>query len=263
MNVGIIKKTFWERRKSTFFWILGLFTMSLWMTQLFESIGSNYDQILEEVPPTFEAILGEISQIGTPEGFLGIELYSIFLPIALCILTIGMGAGMIGKEEENGTLELLLASPLSRRQIFMQKVAGMKIISAAVTFSVWVAIALGTLLFPFDISLVNVLYATLSCWLLALLFGFLALTIQQFTKGRGTAIGLSAAILAISFFANTFGEIIESIEFIQYISPMHYYNGQNILVDGFSMRDFALLAAGSVYLYAISMERFANRDTGV
>ena len=45
------------------------------------------------------------------------------VPLLLMIAAIGAGAGAIAGEEERGTLELLLANPLSRRRLVLEKTA--------------------------------------------------------------------------------------------------------------------------------------------
>ena len=47
-------------------------------------------------------------------GYLGSELFSFMVPLLLLVAAIGAGARAIAGEEERGTLDLLLANPLSR-----------------------------------------------------------------------------------------------------------------------------------------------------
>ena len=58
-------------------------------------------------------------------GYLGSELFSFMVPLLLLIAAVGAGARAIAGEEERGTLDLLLANPVSRRRLVLEKLAAL------------------------------------------------------------------------------------------------------------------------------------------
>ena len=66
-----------------------------------------------EMPAALEGFLGGLS-ISTPEGFLTSEYFS-WVPILLIVYAVIQGTGAIAGEESAGTMDLLLAQPVSRR----------------------------------------------------------------------------------------------------------------------------------------------------
>ena len=57
---------------------------------------------------------GELD-LASPAGYLNSQIYALLAPLLLLIFSIGGGAGAVAGEEERGTLDLLLAHPVRRR----------------------------------------------------------------------------------------------------------------------------------------------------
>ena len=110
-----------ERSKGSFIWATCIFFMTLFIVGLFESVADSYSEISDVFSKEIQAFIGDVTIINTPAGWLAIELYELILPLMLIIIAIGFGSSAIGTEEDSSTLELLLASPVSRSTILFQK----------------------------------------------------------------------------------------------------------------------------------------------
>jgi len=121
-----------DRRKSLTIWTVALSLLTMLIIAMYDSVGREAAQLFEN--SNFTAFFGGDVDTSSPAGWLGFELYAIFLPICLAIITIGIGASTIGSEEESGTLELLLASPINRSRIIIEK--AMMLITVAVIIPV-------------------------------------------------------------------------------------------------------------------------------
>lgn len=75
------------------------------------------NKLLESYPKELTALIGHVGDITSPEGFLRAEVFSFLLPLLLLIFAIGFGARSIAGEEEEKTLDLVLATPISRLQL--------------------------------------------------------------------------------------------------------------------------------------------------
>lgn len=260
---SIFLNTLLNSRKSILFWILGMAVMTLMIMGVYDSMADQYAGLFESMPKGFEAIVGDTAYIGTPAGFLGMEMFSMVLPLSLAIIGISAGASVIGREEDHGTLELLLASPVSRGRILLEKSAAIAVQLLLVGFGTWLAVVAGTIMFPFDISLVNVAKALLSSCVLGLLFAYLALATQTLTGNRGLAIGVGAGTIVLTYFANTLAPLVDKIKNLQYASPFHYYDGQNILVNGLAADYIGVLVGISLLFLIVAWLGFRRRDIGV
>lgn len=262
---SVAAATLWQRRKALFFWSAGVFIYVLMISLMYPSIEGveGFAALAEEMPDALQALLGEIDDITTPQGFLGAELYSLMLPVLLSILAIGAGASLISKEEDSATLELLLASPISRSQILLHKALALAVNVVGVALMAWTAIALATLMIDFDVNLANTAAATLSAALLGLGFGAFALAVTAAGGRRGLAIGLGAALFVLSYFANTLAVLVPEIESLQYASLLYYYDGQGMLENGLEAGNIVILVAFAAVVYLLGALRWRGRDIGV
>ena len=86
-----------------------------------------------------------------------------------------MGSSAIGAEEDSGTLELLLASPISRSRIIIEKSIALITVTLIIANIVFLAVCLSNALFTFGIDLIDVFICTISLSPFGLFFGFFAL----------------------------------------------------------------------------------------
>ncbi len=263
MRSSILSRSLAVRWKSILVTAGGLFLIAILFAALFESVAEDLGAFTESIPEGMEAFIGDVARASTPAGWLGIELYALFVPLVVTITGVVSGSGIIGKEEERGTLELLFASPLRRSAILAQKAAALLTQLLIISGAVWLGVLTGTLLFAFDVSLVNVLWATMMGWLLGLTFAFLAFMIQAVTGRKSRASGISAGLLVATYFAHVISQLVESMEPLRFASPFYYYDGQEVLLDGLNLLDAGLLILLPVLFYTIAHSVFKRRDIGV
>lgn len=263
MNKSIFSQSLYSRKVSIIVSAGAMFAFALMYTALFQSFAGSIDQLTESIPEAVEAVVGDIALGATPEGWLGLELYSLLLPFTLASLTIGFGSAAIGKEEESCTLELLLASPVSRTTIFFQKALAVATLPALVAVSAWLGVALGTLVFPFEVSLVNTFWASAATWVLALVFGALSMLVQSLSRRRVVGLGVAVAALVFTYFAEIFANLISWLDNLRYISPFHYVDGQVVLLEGLDGGYLALMVLTVALMLTAAWRSFLGRDTGV
>jgi len=258
----IFGRSLWERKISTFAYSLGLFTMALLFTSIFETFASDLAEVVDGFPEAFSAFIGDLGAATTPSGWLNIELYGLFVPLIAALVGVGFGASAIGQEENDGTLELLLASPISRSKIMLQKLLAIGGQLFIVTQSTWLGVATGTILFNFDVSLTNVFWASMSAWLLGMVFATLALAAQSLSGKRRVGLGIGAGALVLTYLADVVSKLVEQLEFLKYASPFYYFDIANVLNGGPTSLMWVLLGVSAVF-YAAAHVSFIRRDTGV
>jgi ABC-2 type transport system permease protein len=134
--------------------------------------------------------------------------------------------------------------------------------AALIAGMTWGGVAIGTVLFNFDVSLVNVFWASFSAWLLGLVYGYFALAAQSLKGKRTFGAAAGAGFLALTYFFNLVADQVGALEFLKYLSPFYYFNVQNILLTGANITNFAVLALCAVAFYIVAYVKFMNRDTG-
>jgi ABC-2 type transport system permease protein len=165
-----------------------------------------------------------MSMFGSLEGFIAGEHFSIIWPIILIILTLSYASSAIAGEIDKGTIELLLAQPISRLKIFFAKYfSGLAIIVAFILLSNFSVVPFA-LLHSVDFKLQN--YLTIS--ILGFLFAFaiygICMMLSSLFSARGKPMAITGGLLIIMYALNVFSAFQESVENLKYASFFHYYD---------------------------------------
>ena len=264
MQHSILTVSLTSMWRSTLIWSISMALLALMFAALYESFAGEIEDMADILPAAMEAIWGSnLEYADTPAGWLGLELYGIFLPVVLAIIGVSSGASAIGNEEDSGTLELLLASPVGRTRIVVEKSLSVSTQLAVAAMSVWFGVALGTLLFPFEVSLTHVLAATLMGWLFGTTTSSFTMCVQSVTGKKGVAIGFGAGFVALSYIASILSKLINGVSYLKYVSIFYYYGGANVLIEGLKIGSVMVLLGISIITFIISIRFFRVRDTGI
>lgn len=259
---SIFKQALISRRTTVAVSAVGLFLFALGYTSLYGSVSGHIGDLINNLPKGLESIFGDVSSASTPEGWINLELFGILAPMIVGILAITFGSSVIGKEEQDRTLELILSTPTKRSSILNQKVSAVLAQSVIISFSVWLGVAVGTLLFEFNISLLNSLWASVSLFLLGAVFGTFAVTAQSVTGKKTSGSGIASALFAVTYFGFIVSKLVDSLAKLKYISPFYYFDTEKILVSGPEFSRLLVLLLAFIIFYLVARISFAKRDTG-
>jgi ABC-2 type transport system permease protein len=260
----VLLKTVRDQRRALLWWSIGLLSVALMYAAVYPSIRDNaatLNEYMESFPEVFrDAFMGESGDFASPAGYLNTELFGFFGPLLLLLFAIGAGARAIAGEEERQTLDVLLAAPITRRRVITDKFVAMMVGLLVLSGVLWVSVAgLGP---PFDLTpdLGNLAAATLSCFLLALAFGTIALAIGALTGRRGIAIGLAAGLAAATYLFHVLAPSVDAIAWLEYLSPFYYYRDAEPLLNGLNPIHSLVLVGVTVVAFAGALLAFERRD---
>jgi beta-exotoxin I transport system permease protein len=238
---------------------------------------AGWGSILPIVYSQFGALFRDLIETGVfPEAltnFGGGDVFSLPGSIALgfvhpiaiilfSIFAVGFTTGAFAGERQRGTLEILLARPLSRRQAYVTilvSVFGFLAIElAAYLAGAVLSSSLFNVLNEVDTSQIPL------AWLNGLLmFGSiaaLALAASVSFDRLAPALGITLAILLVSYFFEVLGSLWPDAEFLQPYSLFHYLQTRDILVGKADPFGFALLGAVIVISVVYALIVFPRRD---
>ncbi len=260
IEVAIVRKTLRDLRGQVLGWGLGLAILAALLVLLFPAIGDEFEGVDFE---SFEGFFGEIDDLSNPRSFLQIEFFT-WTPVLLAVFAILAGTGALAGEEGAGTLELLLAQPISRRRLLLAKAVGVAVAATAIV----VLAGLGFLVTaPFvdlegevsawelAISPLSVLPFTISCAALSMLAATL-------TPTRSMAAGLMAAETVAVYVLNVLSELADPLHWLRYLSPFHYSDARQVLTVGVVWWHQALLLGAGLFLVALALAAFERREIG-
>ncbi|HEV3505407.1 MAG TPA: ABC transporter permease subunit, partial [Actinomycetes bacterium] len=110
-----------DRRWLTLWWALGFVGLTFFTVALYPSIKGqpSIEELLANMPQALRSAIGYDAAVplSSPAAYLQARLFSTLAPLLAVVFGIGAGARAIGGSEEAGTLELLLANPVTRGRV--------------------------------------------------------------------------------------------------------------------------------------------------
>lgn len=254
-----------DRRRSLLWWSLAIAGLVFVNVAFYPSFKDqpSFDQLFEDLPESFKAYFGVegAGSLTSPTGYLHSQVFTLLLPAALLIFAIGLGARAIAGSEDDGTLELLLANPVTRLRVAWERYAasiGLLWVVGLMSFVATLALSA-----PFELlegtSVVGMAAACLAATSLATLHASIAFAAGCAVGGRGRAIGAAATIAVLGYVI--FGLVSAGvIQWSRIASPWWWYLSRNILQRGISVESVVVPLGLSAILAAVGVWAFSRRD---
>lgn len=255
-----------DRRRSTLWWILGVVLTVLLTVGFYPSIEGqdSFDEMAAEMPEAMRELfgLGGAFSMSSPEGFLQSQLFATMLPILLIVFGIAIGARAIGGSEEDGTLELLLANPVTRRRVLLERYGTLVLLHLVLLAVMLVStLAVGVPVGATEgIPMAWLAAASGGVLLLGLLYATVAFTVGALTGRRGRAIAVASAVAIGGYLVEGLGSAADALRPAQALSPWHWFLERNMLGEGIAWRAILLPLAVVVALVAVAVPGFERRD---
>ncbi|MEA1902103.1 MAG: ABC transporter permease subunit [Actinomycetota bacterium] len=236
-----------------------MFYIALMMGPIYNIMDEAILSLAAQLPDALVAMVGGVD-MSTAEGYLQAEIFSITGPATFGVLTILIGSRAVAGEEQRKTMDLLLASPVTRSKIIAEKSLAMvlySLILGLVTFlGTWGTVVLGGL----DIPVTNVAATSTLLTLLGLVVGGVALLVGSATGRTRWAAYTAAGVTLFAYFLWSFMPLSEKYAGWAKLSPFHYYLGSDPLVNGMHWGHAAVLVGLFLGLVVLSMPALQRRD---
>jgi ABC-2 type transport system permease protein len=260
MFANLFLKGLRDQRRALLGWSIGVVLLVLLEAALWPSVRDMPDltQFLASYPEEFRELFN-LEDFGTGTGFMNAELFSAMLPVLLIIFAIGRGARMVAGEEEAGTLDVLLVTPVSAIRLVLQQAAVLATALGTLGAVLYVTMLGSSIAFGLGIGAADLAGATLAVVLLGLEFGWLALAVGAATGRRAVAIGVASTAAVAAYFLYVAGELVDSIEPWQPLSPFDQALAGGPLGAGLPLAYLWMPVAAAVFV-AAALPLFDRRD---
>lgn len=264
--LAVLSQVVWRRRLSLLWWSLGVLGLDALLAVAYPTVRDNteLDKTFAGLPPAVQASLGldAANLLTSPTGYLNSQYFANLLPIILLVFAIGLAAWSISGDEASGSLELLLANPVSRVRVALERAGALIVLLGILT----IVAALGLVLLA-PITGLNkglggdrILAAAVATGLLALVFASVTFAVGAATGIRSLAITTSA-ILAVAFFViEGLAEQVKALRPIREASPWHWLLHTDPLRHGLLWEAWLLPILVSLVLVGAATGFFARRD---
>jgi ABC-2 type transport system permease protein len=219
---SVYLKSLRDQRRALLGWSVGIVLLVLLEAALWPSVRDMPDltQFLAGYPQAMRELFN-LEDFGTGTGFLNAELFSALLPILFIVFAVGRGARAVAGEEEAGTLDVLLLTPVSPMRLVIQQAAVVATAVAGLGVVLYVTILASSTAFDLGVGAGDLAGAVLAMALLGIEFGWLALAVGAATGRRAIAIAVASVAAVGAYVLYVAGQLVDSISPWQPLSPFH------------------------------------------
>ncbi|AGP55601.1 ABC transporter permease subunit [Streptomyces rapamycinicus] len=253
MSAAVYTKFLSDSRRGLIGWALGTAAVAMMYASTYPSQKNNTASLPE-------AMRDALHIDATAAGYLQASVFGLILPLLAMIYGIATGSRALASEEESGQLDLLLAHPVSRTAVVLQRFGALATGAVVICVLVWLALlAIRDGAELTSVSLGELLAQCAHLALLAITFGALATGLGAAFGRRVVVLAATAVIGVLAYAAHTFAAQIGA-GWLAYLSPFHYYIDGEPLTYGFQWGDAAVLGGAAVAFVALGAVRFGRRD---
>lgn len=261
--IPIIKWTLLQRKFSTFWWSIGILFFIFINMIFYPSFKEDAEQLqksFENLPDSAVQFIGGSTDFFSAVGFLNSQIFFITLPLILGILAISLGSNLLAKEEQEKTIEALLARPISRSQLLTAKtIAGILILSFVTLIGLITTITSAKIV-ELDVSAGSISLVTLVCFLLSLSFGAIAFIFAATGRARGASIGIATTFALGGYIISSLAGTIDWLKVPSKVFPFDYYHSEAILRGTYDWANVLFFIAVTAVLGILSWIIFKKRD---
>jgi len=224
-------------------------------------------QLLETLPPFMLQMFGatDVEYMATPEGYLASQTFMLLLLI-MGVYAIVVGLNVTANDEERGIMDNVLALPIPRWRLVLEKLAAYALMTAGLLAIIFLLTWGSLLLTPaLQVDIHKLMLATLNGLPGSLVMLTFTTLVAAVVRRKSLAMGIAAVFLVGSYLIDNLGAAA-SESFLALIRPLSfhaYYGGMNVMRNGLNVGNMALLTGVAVVLGGLAMLAYQRRDVGV
>jgi len=178
------------------------------------------------------------------------------------IFAVGSSVAAVAGERERGTLEVLLARPISRRTLYRTVAAALIVLLAVVMAALLGGQAIGIALQGLgdQINLAYMPLVFLNGLMLWTAFAAFGLAASVSFDRTAPALGLTMAYLLVNYFLEILGSLWTDVAWSQQYSLFHHFQPGEILTGKADPLDFVILAVAIAIPVMFAVIVFPRRD---
>jgi ABC-2 type transport system permease protein len=259
MLKNVFLKSLYEKRWSTLGWVIAIIAMTALSTLFFPTFKESFGQSLQEVPESMKAFFGDASTYQTLAGFVDVQVVAqmVFLTIIMAVI---VGSGFIAGDEGDGTLQSLLAQPIKRASVYVQKYFALVVLTVLASSMVFIAVFISAQIINETMDWWRMAQATCGVWLITFVFGVAAYSLGAITGKRALSGSIVGMLAFVTYIITSLAVGVDALKTVDKISPFHYFNTPSIIANGIDWGNVAVLASIITIFSVIGFVRFIKRD---
>ena len=259
MFSNVFTKTLFEKRWMMLWWTLSSVALTIFIVIFFPTLKESFGQAMQDIPESMRSLIGDASDYQHLGGYLTIQVFQqmIFLTVTLGVIVC---TGLLGGDENEGTLQTLLSYPISRTKVYLHKLAASAVIVGIVTFGFFIGSWAGALIIDEYVNLWQLFQATWMTWLVSMAVSLLGFALAAILGKRALAASIAGAYAFGMYVVTSLVETVKTLRPVDYLSPFHYFNHPSPLKAAFDFGDMFVMLAACVVLIFLGYLVFVHRD---
>jgi ABC-2 type transport system permease protein len=262
VSVVLLGQVWRSQRTKLLIVCLAIAGWSVVLPVIYQSFGHQMEALIKSgvIPKQLTSFGGgDVFSLGGAIALGYVHPISIIL---LSVFAIGFATSSIAGERQRGTLEVLLARPLSRRAVY----ATLLVATTLFVGLILAAAAVGTIIGAAAAGVLDELHLDrlpllwLNGMLLWTAFGAIALAASASFDRLTPALGITMAIVVVSYFLEILGSLWPDAAGLQPYSLFHYLAARDILNGTVNGAGLGLLAVVAAVAIAWAVVVFPRRD---
>jgi ABC-2 type transport system permease protein len=227
-------KTLRDQRHALLGWGIGVSLLVLVECALWPSVRDmpHWNELISSYPEAMKKLFA-VDAMTTGRGFLDAELFTLLLPALFIVFGIGRGARLVAGEEEDGTLEILLVTPLSTTRLLLEKAAALTTALLGLGLVLAVTTQVCSWVFGLGLNPVESLLGSLAVTLLGLEFGIVALAAGAATGRRTMSLGVATVAATAAYVLYAAAAMVDSLSRWRPWSPFDQVLSEGPLATSF------------------------------
>jgi ABC-2 type transport system permease protein len=194
-----------------------------------------FEDLARDLPDAVRGLIGAQEGIAftSPPGYLSSRLFSSLFPLLLIIFGIGLGARAVGGSEEDGTIELVLAHPVTRARVLAERYVAVVVLMVGLTAVGLVSLVVlaPTVDLLEGVPLERIVGAGIALVSLGLLHASLTFAVGCIFGRRGIAVAVASAVAVAGYVFQGLIAATDAAKPARFVSPWHWYLDHNLLVE--------------------------------
>ncbi len=253
-----------DHRRGFVGWAAGIAVLVAVIVWAYPSISGSggYAELLESYPEALKAMFGLAGggDLASGAGYLHAELFSLMLPLLFVIEAIALATDAVAGEEERHVLDLVLAQPVRRGRLVLERALAVGVITTGLGLAAWLALVGVGWAVGLDVGAARLGGAVVMSIALSWVMGALGLAAGAATGRRGASAGFAGGAVALAFLMESLAPISDGIARFRWLSPFHYAVGGRPVVDGIDLSDLGVLLGAAAALVVVAVWSLDRRD---
>lgn len=224
-----------SNRRSLIIWGSTLALLSFLMLAIYPSFAedvAHMEELLSIYPEGFMKAFGmDKLSLADAIGWFALEAYLMTMLFGSMFAVI-LSSSMLAKEEDEKTIEFLLAKPITRNHIVTSKLAAF--VGYLLLFNIGIGVVsfIGFEIFAEEYSRIELLRLIMAPFLAHLSFASVGFFLSLFFTRKKSSYSVGIGLVLLVYFLNVMASLTEKVQFLRYVSPFYYMDAADIIVDG-------------------------------